>query len=64
MNEEEINNEEEVKEPSPDMSTDVMEAALGDDYVEIDEELIVVASYDDDDDIDLAFSQSDPRDWY
>ncbi len=54
----------EEKEPS-DMNPDALEAALGDDYIEIDEE-VVIYSYtsDDEDDLDIAFTDNDSRDWY
>lgn len=57
--------EEEKDKVSQDLSPDALEAALGDDYVEIDEEFIEITTYgDDEDDVDIAFSQDDPRDWY
>ncbi len=60
MNEDE---EEKEKTPTGDLSTDVLDAALGDDYIEIDEE-IIIESYEDEESVDIAFSQDDPRDWY
>ncbi len=59
-------NEEEEKVPAAgDLNPDALEASLGDDFVEIDEDAVVVPNYgDDEDDIDVAFSQDDPRDWY
>ncbi len=47
------------------LNPDALEAALGDDYVEIDEEIeILTYNEEDEDSVDIAFSQDDPRDWY
>lgn len=55
---------EEEKEPSEDsMNPDALEAALGDEFVEV-EEIEVLIVTDDDDDLDIAFPHDDPRDWY
>jgi hypothetical protein len=64
MADDEIEKQSDDKEPS-DMNPDALEAALGDDYVEIDEE-VVIYSYtsDDEEDLDIAFTDADPRDWY
>ena len=58
-------NEEEEKNSGGDLSPDALEAALGDDFVEIDEDFVEIISYGDEEEgIDIAFSQDDPRDWY
>ena len=62
--------EEEEKEPNianlaDSMNPDALEAVLGDDFVEIDEEeIIIISDANEDDDLDIAFSHDDPRDWY
>lgn len=58
--------EEEEKEPNMDaINPDTLEVALGDDFVEIEEdEIIIISPPDEDDDLDIAFSHDDPRDWY
>lgn len=51
---------------SQDVNPDDLEAALGDDFVEIDEEVTFFYSKSDDEedpDIDLAFVEDDTRDW-
>ena len=64
MIDEELEKNTEDKEPS-DMNPDALEAVLGDDYIEIDEE-VTIYSYtsDDEDDLDIAFTDNDSRDWY
>lgn len=55
--------EEEKNGNGSDLNPDALEAALGDDFIEIDEEIEII-KYDDDNDVDIPFSQDDPRDWY
>lgn len=57
--------EEEEKVNEDSMNPDALEAALGDDFVEVEEEeLLVITGDEDDDDLDIAFPHDDPRDWY
>ena len=46
------------------INPDALEAALGDDFIMDDEDPISSENYDQEDDVDVAFSQDDPRDWY
>lgn len=56
--------EEEEKPVNEDsMNPDALEAALGEEYVEVEEEEVFILS-DDDDELDIAFPHDDPRDWY
>ncbi len=57
---------EEEKEPNMDaINPDTLEVVLGDDFIEIEEEdIIIISTPDEDDDLDIAFSHDDPRDWY
>lgn len=54
------------KEPNLDaMNPDAIEDALGDGYIEIeDDEIIMLIDDSDDDELDIAFSHDDPKDWY
>jgi hypothetical protein len=48
------------------INPDALEAALGDDVVEGDEELLQIhlTTPEDDLEVDIAFTHDDPRDWY
>lgn len=61
--------EEEENKNNTDPNPDALEAAIGDDFVEVEvDEYVEVIGYGEDgeeeDDVTIAFSQDDPRDWY
>jgi hypothetical protein len=59
--------EEEEKTVDETINLDALDAALGDDdIIEIDEEIISYSfsNGEDEEDLDIAFTDSDSRDWY
>jgi hypothetical protein len=66
----------EEEEEKKDLNPDALEAALGDDFIEIEEEEVIITTKrkngEDEEDllleadyeVDIAFSQDDKRDWY
>ncbi len=58
--------EEEEKPLDENINLDALDAALGDDdVVEIEEETIVYSfTSEDEEDLDIAFTDNDSRDWY
>lgn len=58
--------EEEEKPLDENINLDALDAALGDDdVVEIEEEAIVYSfTSEDEEDLDIAFTDNDSRDWY
>lgn len=56
------NQEEEKVEEN--INLEALEDALCDDVIEIEEEIIYTFSNDDEEDLDIAFTDNDSRDWY
>lgn len=59
--------EEEEKPTDENINLDALDAALGDDdIVEIDEEIVSYSfsTGEDEEDLDIAFTDNDSRDWY
>ena len=62
-----MENEEEKKPADENINLDVLDAALGDDdVIEIDEEIVSYSfsTGEDEEDLDIAFTDNDSRDWY
>ncbi len=62
-----MENEEEEKPADENINLDVLDAALGDDdVIEIDEEIVSYSfsTGEDEEDLDIAFTDNDSRDWY
>lgn len=62
-----MENEEEEKPADENINLDALDAALGDDdVIEIDEEIVSYSfsTGEDEEDLDIAFTDNDSRDWY
>jgi hypothetical protein len=58
--------DEEEKPIDENINPESLESAIGedDDFVEIEEEEVIIFNASEDDDLDIAFSHDDTRDWF
>ncbi len=54
--------EEEVEKLDDTLNPDALEGVVDDDFIEIEEEEIIIVG--EEEDLDIAFTDNDPRDWY
>lgn len=61
-----MNTEDEVEKLDDTINPDALESAVDGDFIEIEDDEIgeVIMIISDEEDLDIAFTDNDPRDWY